>query len=175
MLLSARNYLRPSGNRTQLWNLEHHHFQVGTDMAPSCKHPQRCGTLEPPAFVDHFPAKTPWVFPIFSMFPRAEEPLEALLLQSHWVSQLFLWGCSRMTALAAVVVPSDQLRDELKKGAVGWMMLEVSLDHGLLNSIHLLGVEIPLAQCSELICCWAGSALGAVLILEFFLAAGWLT
>jgi len=48
----------------------------------------------------------------------AEEPLEALFLQSRWVSQLFLWGSSGMTAVAAVVVPSDQLRDEVKKGAV---------------------------------------------------------
>ena len=35
------------------------------------------------------------------------------------------------------------------------------------NIHHLLGVELPPAQCSELICCWLGSALGAVLILFF--------
>eukprot|EP00435_Cladocopium_sp_Y103_P037343 s2581_g9.t2 len=75
---------------------------------------------------------------------EVKEPLEALFLQSRWVSQLFLWGCSGMTSVAAVVVPSDQLREEVKKGSSCAATSQVLKDFAELGARHgLKPWEIP--------------------------------
>jgi thioester reductase-like protein len=43
----------------------------------------------------------------------APEALERIYIQSHYVLQIFIWGCDTMANVAAVVVPSESLAIEL--------------------------------------------------------------
>lgn len=44
---------------------------------------------------------------------HSKEPVEAVLMQSSLIAEIFVWGCSTMQTVAAVVVPSNKLVAQL--------------------------------------------------------------
>lgn len=44
---------------------------------------------------------------------HSKEPVEAVLMQSSLIAEIFVWGCSTMQTVAAVVVPSNKLAAQL--------------------------------------------------------------
>ena len=44
-----------------------------------------------------------------NLMRHSKEPVEAVLMQSSLIAEIFVWGCSTMQTVAAVVVPSHKL------------------------------------------------------------------